>query len=94
MSSSSPKPLLFNAHQQALLDAWADIYVQAHIAELLAIPLSSFLTAPRHFLDLAGQDTALTAIANGHRPLLPAQVAASQRIWNSWGNQGGATHDE
>ncbi|MDH4653802.1 hypothetical protein [Pseudomonas sp. BN606] len=91
---SSSKPLLFNAHQQAHLHAWADIYVQAHIAELLVIPLSIFLTAPHHYLNLAGQDTAPIAIANGHRPPLPAQVAASQRIWRSWENQGTAKFAE
>lgn len=78
------KPLPLDIIQHAPLDAWADIYVKAHIEELLAISLSTFLTAPTHYLDLAGQETAPTVIANGYRPLLPAQVAARQRIQLQW----------
>jgi hypothetical protein len=83
-----------NAIQPARLDAWADIYVKAHIAELLAISLSTFLTAPTHYLVQAGQETALTAIANGYRPLLPAQVTASQRIQKQWQDQDNARRAE
>jgi hypothetical protein len=80
--------------QPAHLDAWADVYFKAHIAELLAISLSKFLTAPTHHLAQAGQETALTAIANGYRPLLPAQVTASQRIQKQWQDQDNAVRAE
>jgi hypothetical protein len=87
-------PLPLDTIQQTYLDAWADIYFKAHIAELLATPLSKFLTAPTHYLAQAGQETALTAIANGYRPLLPAQVAASQRIQKQWLDQDNAVRAE
>jgi len=87
-------PLPLDTIQQTYLDAWADIYFKAHIAELLATPLSKFLTAPTHYLAKAGQETALTAIANGYRPLLPAQVAASQRIQKQWLDQDNAVRAE
>ena len=86
--------LPLDAIQPARLDAWADIYFNAHIAERLAISLSKFLTAPTHYLAQAGQETALTAIANGYRPLLPAQVTASQRIQKQWQDQDNAVRAE
>lgn len=86
--------LPLDAIQPAHLDAWADVYFKAHIAELLAISLSKFLTAPTHYLAQAGQETALTAIANGYRPLLPAQVTTSQRIQRQWQNQENAVRAE
>ena len=88
------KSLPLDVIQPAHLDAWADVYFNAHIAELLTIPLSKFLSAPTHYLALAGQETALTAIADGYRPLLPAQVTASQRIQKQWQDQGRAVHAE
>ncbi|OHC33422.1 MAG: hypothetical protein A2Y50_08710 [Pseudomonadales bacterium RIFCSPLOWO2_12_59_9] len=87
-------PLPLDTSQQAHLDAWADIYFKAHIVELLAIPLSKFLTAPTRYLAQAGQETALTANANDYRPLLPAQVAASQRIQKQWQDQDNAVPAE
>ena len=92
MKNQNSPPL--DAIQPAHLDAWADVYFKAHIAELLATPLSKFLTAPTHYLAQAGQETALTAIANGYRPLLPAQVAASQRIQKQWLDQDNAVRAE
>jgi hypothetical protein len=87
-------PLPLDTIQQTFLDVWADIYFKAHIAKLLAISLSKFLTAPTRYLAQAGQKTALTAIANGYRPLLPAQVAASQRIQKQWLDQDNAVRAE
>lgn len=84
------KPLSFAPLQQAPIDASADIYAKAYIAELLAISLSQFQTNPLHYLVQAGQDTALIAIAHGYRPLLPAQVAASERIQKQWKSQDNA----
>jgi hypothetical protein len=92
MKYQNPRPL--DTIQQIYLDVWADIYFKAHIAELRAISLSEFLTAPAHFLAQAGQETALTAIANGYRPLLSAQVAASQRIQKQWLDQDNAAREE
>lgn len=86
--------LQLDAIQPAHLDAWADVYFKAHIAELLAISLSKFLTAPTHYLAQAGQETALTSIANGYRPLLPAQAIASQRIQKQWQDQDNAVRAE
>lgn len=92
MKYQNPRPL--DTIQQIHLDAWANIYFKAHIAELLAISLSKFLTAPTHYLAQAGQKTALTANDKGYRPLLPAQVAASQRIQKQWLNQDNAVRAE
>ena len=92
MKYQNPRP--FDTTQQIHLDAWTAIYFKAHIAELVAIPLSKFLTVPTHYLAQAGQETALTAIANGYHPLLPAQVAASQRIQKQWLNQDNAIRAE
>jgi hypothetical protein len=78
------KPLPHYRIQPANTHAWTDIYFKAHIEELLAISLRKFLTAPTHYLETAGQETAPAAIANGYRPLLPAQVAARQRIQLQW----------
>lgn len=89
-----PNPLPLDLIQQASIDAWTDIYVKAHIADLLAIPLSKFLTAPIHYLDVAGQETAPNAIANGYRPLLPAQIVACRRIQMQWHAQGNAERSE
>lgn len=66
------------------MDSWSVVYCTAHISTLLNIPLSRFLEDPQRYMELAGQSTALLAIANGYRPLLPAQVAASQRIQKQW----------
>lgn len=92
MKYQNSRPL--DAIQPAHLDAWADVYFNAHIAELLAIPLSKFLSAPTHYLVQAGQETALTAIADGYRPLLPTQVAASQRLQKQWQDQDNALRAE
>lgn len=88
MKYQPPFPL--DPIQQIQKDAWATIYAKAHIADLLSIPLSKFLTAPMNYLAQAGQETALTAITSGYRPLLPAQVSASQRIQKLWQDQDNA----
>ncbi|UUY07313.1 hypothetical protein LRS11_15980 [Pseudomonas sp. J452] len=72
------------AAQKTDIDTWSEVYSSAHISTLLNIPLSRFLEDPQRCLEHAGQSTALTAMANGYRPLLPAQVAASQRIQKQW----------
>lgn len=85
MKHQNPLPLA--PLQQVPIDAWADIYTKAYIAELLAISLSEFQTDPLCYLAQAGQNTALIAITHGFRPLLPAQVLASQRIQKQWKDQ-------
>jgi hypothetical protein len=50
----------------------------------LAFSLPPFLETPQRYLNLAGQNTAVVAITSGYRPLLHAQVAASQRIQMRW----------
>lgn len=65
-------------------DTWADIYAEARIADLIHIPLSTFLLDPWAYLVSAGQDTALDCVMNGHKPLLPEQVKASSRIHSQW----------
>lgn len=72
------------AAQKSHIDAWPEVYSSAHISTLLNIPLSRFLENPQQYLEFAGQSTAVIAIANGYRPLLPAQVAASKRIQQQW----------
>lgn len=74
--------------QKSHIDTWSEVYSSAHIFTLLNIPLSRFLEDPQRYLEHAGQSTALTAMANDYRPLLPAQVAASQRIQKQWKEQG------
>lgn len=80
----NPKPLLHDHIQPANTDALTDIYRKAHIEELLAIQLWKFLTAPTYYLERAGQETAPAVIADGYRPLIPAQVTARQRIQLQW----------
>jgi len=77
-------PLQLTAEQKLYTDNWSAIYCNAHVSTPLNIPLSVFLEDPQRYLELAGQSTALLAITNGHRPLLPAQVAASLRIQKQW----------
>lgn len=73
------------AAQKIHIDTWSEVYnSSANISTPLKIPLSCFLEDPQRYLEHAGQSTALTAMANGYRPLLPAQVAASQRIQKQW----------
>lgn len=84
---NTQNPHLLDAAQQSHVDTWANVYFHAHISELLDISLSRFLEAPQRYLKLAGQSTATVAIANGYCPLLPAQVAASQRIQRLWREQ-------
>lgn len=66
------------------LDVWADVYAQAKVADLISMPLSEFLQDPWNNLARAGQETAFECISNGHRPLLPQQVRASQSIHEQW----------
>jgi len=80
-----------SAAQKCHIDNWSGVYNDAHISTLLNIPLSRFLEDPQRYLDLAGQSTAILAIVNGYRPLLPAQVAASQRIQKQWKDREQAT---
>lgn len=72
------------AEQKFHIDNWSAVYFNAHVSTLLNIPLSVFLENPQRHLELAGQNTALLAMTNGYRPLLPAQVAASLRIQKQW----------
>lgn len=65
-------------------DAWADIYTEARISDLIHIPLSTFLRDPWAYLVQAGQDTAMDCVINGHKPLLPEQVKASTKIHTQW----------
>ena len=88
----NPKPLPHDHIQPANTDVWIDIYFKAHIEELLNIPLWKLMTAPTHYLEMAGQETAPAAIANGYLPLLPAQVSAPQRIQLQWEAEGNAKH--
>lgn len=77
-------PLSLTAEQKSHIDNWSAVYCNAHVSTLLNIPLSVFLEDPQRYLELAGQNTALLAMTNGYRPLLPAQVAASLRIQKQW----------
>ena len=44
---------LLNPEQEAHLDAWSTVYVEAHIQQRLNIPLSRFLRAPGKYLFFA-----------------------------------------
>lgn len=88
----NPKPLPHNHIQPANTDIWTDIYFKVHIEELLDIPLWKFLTAPTHYLETAGQETAPAVIADGYRPLIPAQVATRQSLHLQWEAEDNAKH--
>lgn len=49
--------LLLSPDQQAHLDAWSMVYVDAHIQQKLGIPLSEFLRSPGKYLFIAWLDT-------------------------------------
>ncbi|ELQ8316646.1 hypothetical protein [Pseudomonas aeruginosa] len=81
---STQDHITFTPDQQAHLDAWSMIYIDAHIQQKLEINLSRFLNNPGKYLFLAWLEAPQYATSNGFIPLLPAQVAASKRIQQRW----------
>lgn len=63
---------------------WTKIHTEAHIAELIQIPLSEFLQNPKFYLISAGQETAVACVMSGYKPLLPQQVQAAAKIQAQW----------
>ena len=70
------------------LNVWVDIYTQARIGECIDVPFSEFIKNPFTYLANAGQETALDCMSSGHLPLMPVQVATSQRINEEWSKKG------
>lgn len=54
-----PVHFLLSPDQDAHLDAWSTVYVEAHIQQKLNIPLSRFLRDPGTYLFLAWAGIAL-----------------------------------
>jgi hypothetical protein len=50
---SDQNPLELSTYQDAFLDAWSTVYVDANIQLKLGIPLSIFLRAPGRYLFFA-----------------------------------------
>ncbi|MCJ8170777.1 hypothetical protein [Atopomonas sediminilitoris] len=67
---------------------WTNIYTEAHIAELIQVPLAEFLQNPSFYLIQAGQETAVACVMNGYKPLLPKQVLAAAKIHAQWNSEG------
>lgn len=74
------KKLSISPDQQAHIDAWSMVYVEAHIQQKLGISLSHFLRHPGNFLFIAWLETSQPVTSNDYNPLLPAQVASSECI--------------
>jgi len=64
-----------------------EIFDQAHLAKL-GFTLEQFLHAPIATLKAAGQTDAIQIVQNGHRPLLPAQVALRRKLEAAWAMAG------
>lgn len=77
-------PTTANLMSHSGLVDWITIYTEAHIAELIQVPLSEFLQKPEFYLVSAGQETALTCVMSGYKPLLPKQVQAAAKIHAQW----------
>lgn len=77
---SSHEQITFTPAQQAHLDAWSMVYIDARIQRKLGITLSQFLNNPGKYLFWAWLTAAHYGTTSELPPLLPAQVAASQRI--------------
>jgi len=60
-----------------------EIFDQAHLAKFGFTP-EQFLRAPIATLRAAGQADAIQIMQNGHRPLLPAQVALRRELEAQW----------
>jgi hypothetical protein len=72
---SSEHPIAFTPDQEAYLNAWSMVYIDAQIQQTLAITLSQFLINPGKYLFLAW----LTAPHYVTTTLLPKKVAACKR---------------
>ena len=59
------------------------IYDQAHLSAL-GFTFEQFSHAPIATLTAAGQSDAILIMRNGHRPLLPAQVALRRKLEAEW----------
>lgn len=81
------KKLSLSPNQQAHLVAWSVVYVEAHIQQRLGVSLSHFLRHPGKYLFIAWLETSQPVTSNGYLPLLPAQVATSERIHPRWKEQ-------
>ena len=84
---TSHKKISFSLDQQSHLDAWAAVYVEARIQQKLGIGLSRFLRNPGDYLLIVWLKTTQHVNCNGYLPLLPAQVAVSERIHQRWNDQ-------
>ncbi len=67
------------AQTQSHQDRWTSVY-QACRLEQEGLALDKFLEAPWLWLEHYGQEAALRSIAQGFRPLLPAQVKVARRV--------------
>ena len=81
------KKITFSLDQQSHLDAWAAVYVEARIQQKLGIGLSRFLRNPGDYLLIVWLKTSQLVNCNFYLPLLPAQVAVSERIHQRWNDQ-------
>jgi len=83
----SQEQITFTPEQEAHLNAWSMVYIDALIQQKLDITLSQFLINPGKYLFLAWLTAPRYATTSGFLPLLPAQVAASRRIHQRWADE-------
>ncbi|WP_025674116.1 hypothetical protein [Salinivibrio socompensis] len=69
-------------YQDTYIEYWGEIFVSARIIEF-GITFERFLKDPWKHLMSCGQESAPDAIAEGMRPLLPAQAEVARRIRES-----------
>lgn len=63
---------------EAVIDYWADIYRACRLQTEVSFEV--FLTDPWRYLRQFGQETAPALIAQGLRPLLPAQARVARKL--------------
>lgn len=72
-------------YHDTYIEYWGEIFVTARIIEF-GITFERFLKDPWHHLMTCGQESAPVCIAQGVRPLLPAQAEIARR-WREEGER-------